>query len=92
MWRTIVGLSPDEQAPGFERFVVAPRPGGGLRSASGTYESIRGPIRIAWTIREGVFTLHLSVPPNSEAIVRLPSPGASEVRAGSGEHVFRSRR
>ncbi len=92
MWRTIVGLSPDEQAPGFERFVVAPRPGGGLGSASGTYESIRGPIRIAWTIREGVFTLHLSVPPNSEAIVSLPSPGASEVRAGSGEHVFRSRR
>ncbi len=91
MWRTIIGLNPDEQAPGYERFTVAPRPGGGLTSASGTYDSIRGPIRIAWTLQGGTFTLNLSVPPNTEALVRLPSPDASDIRTGSGEHFFRCR-
>jgi alpha-L-rhamnosidase len=91
MWRVILGLNPDDAAPGFAHFILRPQPGGGLTSASGTYNSIRGPIRVAWRIENGSLALNVSVPPNTTATVHMPSPGASPVRIGSGDYTFRGR-
>lgn len=79
MVRHILGLNPDPAYPAYRRFVVHPRPGGGVTWARGRYESIRGPIEIAWRKRDGSLLLDLSVPANATAEVHLPARQWSEV-------------
>jgi alpha-L-rhamnosidase len=101
MWRGILGISPNDDAPGWAHFTVRPQPGGGLTSASGKYDSIRGPIRVAWNIEAGFITLRVSVPPNTTAAIFVPTsnpssvtesgkPVAARAVVGSGEYVFRA--
>ncbi len=75
IWQNVVGLAPDEEYPGYEQFEVQPRPGGGLTWARGRYESIRGPIEVAWRIEGDALEVDLTVPPNTIAHVSLPASG-----------------
>jgi alpha-L-rhamnosidase len=90
LWRNAAGINPDAEAPGFERFTIRPRPGGGLTSANGFYESIRGTIRSAWKIERGTFTLRIQVPPNTTATVFVPAKSADSVLE-SGSPAAQSR-
>lgn len=98
MYEYVAGVRPLE--PGFGRFMVAPRPGGGLRRAALKYRSIRGDIGSAWESLDGNrLRLTVQVPPNTRAVVSLP-PGtqditmdgkplsAQEIETGSGTWVF----
>ncbi|MBP9003415.1 MAG: family 78 glycoside hydrolase catalytic domain [Candidatus Hydrogenedentes bacterium] len=98
MYEYVAGVHPLE--PGFGRFMVAPRPGGGLKHASLRYRSIRGEIASKWESLEGNrLRLTVQVPPNTRAVVSLP-PGARnatmdgtalsglETEVGSGTWVF----
>jgi alpha-L-rhamnosidase len=91
MWRNVIGINPDDRAPGFKHFVIRPIPGSGLTWAKGTYHSIRGKIRCEWRIEHGEFELRIAVPPNTDATVYLPGRGQPEPEAGSGEHTYRIR-
>jgi alpha-L-rhamnosidase len=106
MWRVIAGLHPDEAAPGFAHFTVRPLPGGGLTSATATYDSVRGRIRIAWKLEGPDIALDVAVPPNTTATVYVPtqdaasitegakpavSTGAGVFQIGSGNYHFRAR-
>ena len=86
MWRTIIGLNPDESAPGWKHFLVRPIPGGGLTSARGKYQSIRGTIAVDWKIENGIFKLNVDIPCNTTANVQLP--GGKTIRVGSGRRSF----
>jgi alpha-L-rhamnosidase len=88
LWRTVVGISPDESAPGWRRFHVRPIPGGGLTWARGEYASPAGRIALDWRIEAGALILNLTVPPNTQAVVEMPGAGARTV--GSGRHEFRA--
>ncbi|MCH8980225.1 MAG: family 78 glycoside hydrolase catalytic domain, partial [Armatimonadetes bacterium] len=70
MFETIAGVRPLE--PGYKKILIAPEPGP-LTSSTATYDSIRGRIATDWRIENGRFNLKLSVPPNTEALIRLPS-------------------
>lgn len=72
-FKSLAGLSPDPEQPGFRHFVVQPNPVGDLKWVRATHDSIRGPIRIDWERDHGAFRLKLSVPPNSTATVHLPT-------------------
>jgi alpha-L-rhamnosidase len=72
MYSVIAGIELDEAAPGFKKFRVRPRPGGGLLSASGRFESIHGTIVSDWKLEGGKFTLEVEVPVNTSAVVYLP--------------------
>ncbi|KAI9375579.1 bacterial alpha-L-rhamnosidase-domain-containing protein [Aspergillus egyptiacus] len=98
MYENIGGLSPAE--PGWRRFHVDVRPGGGIRGAEARFVSAYGVVEARWRI-EGMeapagcerFRLRVAVPPNSEAVVSLPGrPRRGEKRAvvGSGVHEFES--
>jgi alpha-L-rhamnosidase len=80
MWRNIIGLAPDDSGPGYKRFVIHPRPGGGLTWAKGSYDSIRGRIESEWKTENNFFSLDLTVPPNTTATVYIPASDASQVR------------
>ncbi len=87
IYRTVGGINPDENAPGWKHFFVRPIPGGGLTSVSMGYQSIRGPIRSEWNLEQEVFSLKVSVPPNTTATVELPD-GSVHSPMGAGEHHF----
>ena len=72
------GLSPFS-APAFKQFVIRPYPGGGLTWATTEYHSIRGPIRSAWRIENGKFTLNVTIPANTTAIVCVPTKDPATV-------------
>jgi len=90
MWRTIIGISPDEKAPGWQHFFIQPIPGGGLTSAEGTYRSIKGAITVAWEIKDGSFTLKFEIPENTTATVQLPGSNARNKTFGSGQHILKT--
>lgn len=92
LYRWVGGIQVDEDHPGFARFRLAPRPGGGLTWAEVTYDSVRGRILSRWE-REGQrCRFSFDVPANTEAVVDLPGADSSgkceTVVVGGGRHVF----
>ncbi|KAL2832512.1 bacterial alpha-L-rhamnosidase-domain-containing protein [Aspergillus cavernicola] len=101
MHENIGGLSPAE--PGWRRFNVDVRPGGGLRSAEARFLSAYGAVEVRWWVVGGDggnsrgcerFRMVVTVPPNTEAVVNIPGrvDGGSRGRkvVGSGVHRFES--
>ncbi|MCC6863016.1 MAG: glycoside hydrolase family 78 protein [Bryobacterales bacterium] len=82
MWREIAGIHPDDAAPGFRRFVVRPKPGGGLTWARASYESIRGRIASGWRIEGGTLRLTVTAPPGTTAAVHVPARDPEAVQEG----------
>ncbi len=85
--RHVAGLRPDDAHPGYERFTIAPMPGGGITSAEAVHDARRGRVRSAWRIEGGTFTLEAEIPPGAEADVVLPD--GTRHRAGPGSSIYR---
>jgi alpha-L-rhamnosidase len=71
--------------PGYRRFRVAPRPGGGITSASAHHDSPHGRIAVAWRIDGRAGRLEVTVPDGTDAEVELPDGTRTAVRSGSHE-------
>ena len=86
---------PGPDAAGYRRFVVEPRPGGGLTSASATHDCPYGRIESSWTLDDDRLHLQVTVPPGTRAEIRLPDgahlPGRSRA-SPVHEHGARARR
>lgn len=82
MYRTILGINPDESQPGYKHFFIRPRPGGGLTWARGEYHSLHGRIECAWRQKDGRLTIDLTVPPNTTATVCVPTSDPTGVTEG----------
>ncbi len=82
MYRTIGGINVDPSAPGFKHALIAPRPGGGLTSASQTLETPYGRLHSAWTSSPDSLTLEVDVPANTSATITLPGTRAAQVWEG----------
>lgn len=83
MFETIAGVRLLE--PGYKKILVAPEPGP-LTSCRAEYDSVRGQIAVDWEISDGQFKIKVSLPPNTEAVVRTPD--GEENQVGSGEWSF----
>jgi alpha-L-rhamnosidase len=68
--------------PGYRRFRVAPRPGGGITWAEAHHESPHGPIDVRWDERADGVELQLRVPPSTTAEVLLPSGRTATFTSG----------
>jgi alpha-L-rhamnosidase len=69
--RYVAGLELVE--PGYRRFRVAPTPGGGVTWATIHHDSPHGRIDVSWTTdATGAGQLDVTVPPGTEADLRLP--------------------
>ena len=85
-YETIAGIKALE--PGFKRFRIAPRPGGGLDHAHASVETGYGTIRSEWNRSDRGYTLTVEAPVNTRAEVVLPDDPHTTHTLGSGEHVF----
>jgi alpha-L-rhamnosidase len=79
MYRAILGINPDDSQPGYRRFILRPRPGGGLTYARGSYDSISGPIVSAWSVEGDTLSLMVQIPANTTATVYVPATDAANV-------------
>jgi len=70
-YRSLLGINP--AAPGFKKVVIKPQPAGGISWAKGNYQSVMGTIRSEWKITNGQFSLNISIPVNTSALVFIPS-------------------
>lgn len=77
MYERIGGIQPLE--PGYKKIRIAPLPGGGLTSAMATYDSPYGHIKSAWKIEDGTFYLETIIPPNTSAVIYVPSNAVQTV-------------
>jgi len=92
----------DRAAPGFDKVRIAPRPTGSITHASAAMETRHGRLACAWKIEDGKLDVRFTVPPNTEAQVKLPQgkdatesgkpfPSANdgqEFSVGSGSYHF----
>jgi hypothetical protein len=67
-------------SPGYATFRIAPVVPAGLPEAGASINTVRGPVSSAWTRSGSTFTLAAVVPPNSTALIYLPTEAGTEVR------------
>lgn len=79
--RGAAGLRPDDEAPGFAEFTLAPQPVAGLEWARGEYDTVRGTIVSAWERVGDRVAYHFRIPANTTATLRLPAERAEDVEA-----------
>jgi len=77
LFKCVGGIAPLE--PGYQKFAVAPVIGEGLTWAKTSYRSIYGEIASEWK-EAGKVRLDVSVPPNTQALIRLPVASETAVR------------
>ena len=79
VYRTVAGLAPDADEPGYRLVHVAPRPAVGLDHAAAAIDTRLGRLAIDWTIAGDVFEATLEVPFGARALLDLPVTAASVV-------------
>lgn len=82
LYKGLAGICSDERHPGFAAFSIKPYVPAQLPGASAVIDTVRGPIKSAWTISADTFTWRVQVPFGSVAELRLPfeSPRIKEIR------------
>jgi len=84
-YQALAGINVGPQGAGYRRILIQPQIVRDLTSASGTVETVRGPVSVSWTHTPGTITVEVTVPVNSEARVIIPKEeqmGEAVVREG----------
>ncbi len=77
MYQHIAGI--DWAEPGFKKVRIAPKPGGGITSANGSYESPFGTIVSSWSMAGSQIKISVTIPANSSAQIILPNATPAQV-------------
>ncbi len=79
VYRTVAGLAPDPDEPGYRLVHVAPRPAVGLDRAAASVETRLGRLAIDWVVRGDAMEIELTVPFGARAVLDLPVTEGSTV-------------
>lgn len=80
MYRNMLGIQPTEEATGFKRFVLAPKPDYRMGSAGVTFRSAAGEIVSEWKFADGKLRFTFAVPFDAEAEIVLPDADEAVIR------------
>src|SRR5574344_115064 len=87
MYRSLAGIAPDVDAPGFTHIVMAPKADRRLGSVKAEYKSAAGLIKSSWIYEnDGTWTWHFEIPEGATATVTIPGETASKTYE-SGPHT-----
>lgn len=87
IWNTLAGINISDEQPGFRQVIISPKPSGDLKWAKAEYETNYGLLAVDWKQEEGTFTLNLTVPPNTTAVVELPDAGENAIIWEGGKEI-----
>jgi alpha-L-rhamnosidase len=79
LYRTVGGVAP--ASPGYQKILIAPKPGGGLTTATADLTTGYGQTSSSWSKAGSTLTLQVVVPPNATATVRVPAVSSAAVTA-----------
>ncbi len=79
LYQVVAGIEIDPDAPGYKRVLIQPQPGGGLTYANASLDSIYGRIESKWKLENNKFQLSVTIPPNTEGVVRLPAQSVADI-------------
>ncbi|GAA5202913.1 family 78 glycoside hydrolase catalytic domain [Microbacterium jejuense] len=82
VYRTVAGLAPDADDPGYRTVHVAPRPAVGLDCAAASIRTPHGRLAIDWRVDGDRFEVTLEVPFGARALLDLPVTATSVVTVG----------
>jgi len=68
----VAGIELDPDAPGYKRILFQPQPSGQLTHVSANLNSMVGRIESKWMLEDENFQLVVTIPANTEGLVRLP--------------------
>ena len=94
LYRSVAGIGPDPEHPGYGRVVFAPKPGGGLTRARASLLTPYGHTAIAWTAAVDALSVAIEIPPGADGLFVTPAGWMlPETDAGrtlpSGAHELR---
>lgn len=83
MMTSVLGISRDEENPGYKHFYLTPHPGGTLSFAKGGFDSPYGRIEAGWTRTKLGWTYEVTIPANTTATLIA---GGVRKELPSGKH------
>lgn len=84
MYKVVAGINPQV---GYKHIEIAPKPGGGLTTASASYKTLYGEVKSAWSIAGGVIKVDVTIPCNTTATITLPGKN-EKLAVGSGDYHY----
>lgn len=87
MYKNITGIRGVAETPAYKIFTIAPRPGGGIKHAKASLETVYGTITSAWKIEGNEFLMEVTVPPNTRAHLVFPDALPGTVKEKSGQNI-----
>jgi alpha-L-rhamnosidase len=82
LFSDVAGIACDRAAAGFERIVIKPYVGGGLRHVKASYNSMHGRISTTWKLSGEKLSFDVVIPANTMALMYVPATDATKVVEG----------
>ncbi len=82
-YKWLAGIQPHPEAIGFDRIIIRPQAIKDLKWVEARYKSVRGMIASKWSVKDGRFTLDVTIPVNTTATVYVPAQDISDVTEGA---------
>jgi len=81
-YKALGGIQVAPDAVGFDKIIIRPQPAGDLTWVKCSYHSVRGKIESSWERKNGELRMHVTIPPNTTAIVYVPAKTVETVTEG----------
>ncbi|MEL0456061.1 glycoside hydrolase family 78 protein [Flavobacteriaceae bacterium SZ-1-7] len=79
-YENMAGIKSSEAHPGFKQIIMKPDFNAGLSFVDATYESSYGSIKSHWTKKKNKLDWGVTIPPNTSALVYVPTADVSKVK------------
>ncbi len=74
-YRSVLGINPAEDAVACHKWIISPKLTEQIKSASGTYQSVRGVVRSDYTRDSDQLIWKVEIPANTSAVLEIPTHG-----------------
>jgi alpha-L-rhamnosidase len=81
-FKVLAGIRPADEAVGFSHIVIRPAIIPELGWVKARHDTIRGTIVSEWSLEGNVLKMHVVIPPNTKAVIHLPTADTKDVTEG----------
>ncbi len=85
----LVGIAVEPDGAGFAQIMIKPIVVGDISWAKGSYQSVSGLITVNWKLERDIFSLDVTIPANTTALIYLPNVEGNAVKE-SGKIITRA--